>query len=266
MASRAYTDADNSRRRLKEQSILSELKKLDAFCIENHIPYALFGGIATAAFLGQFVRPLRDIDVLTPKQYAASIYKFLKSQRFSDEGSAFTKRAGFDQFRKRTDSGEIVFQVFPGQFKLLDGSRRGRTLWAYSFAEAINRAHSLQVTSLDRSETLSLKVVPLEDLILSKLWPYFESNMLFDLAFLLHSVVPNTSIDSDYLRSRLQAASPLMREQCADNLFRFNDEIRNSIILNALDNENLAKSVDLLRLSLAAETNNGEEAHLTALT
>jgi hypothetical protein len=250
MNSQLRSDANVFWPRLKEQSVFSELKKLDQFCVENHIPYALFGGIATAAFLGQFVRPLRDIDVLTPKQHVSAVHKFLRDQRFTTEDSSFSHRAGFEQFRKRTDSGEIALQLFPGAFTLIDGTSRGRQLWAYNFSEAIDRAQDRVVCSLDGSERVTVKVIPLEDLIVSKLWPYFESNMLFDLAFLLHSVVPNTSIDQDYLNSRLETASPLMIQQCADNLFRFNDAVRLSVVLNTLANDSkLEQSVKLLKES-----------------
>src|SRR5437763_1378964 len=176
-------------RRLKEHDMFLELKRLDHFCTKNSIQYAFFGGVATAGFLGEFVRPLHDIDVVIAQKDLRIMSGFLRLKGFRAHGTHSSQKAGFRRFSKRTPAGEIVIQVFPGLFKLLDGTNGRRLLWAYDFSYALDRAQSRTMHSLDRSQMLSLRVIPLEDLLLSKLWPYFESNMVFDLALLLRFVV-----------------------------------------------------------------------------
>src|SRR5207249_4497843 len=172
--------------RIKERTIFAELKKLDSFCADNSVQYAVFGGVGTAAFVGQFVRPVHDVDFVVAGAKVALLREFLCTQHFRNEPTESSGYAGFERLAKRTESGELVFQLFPGKFTMLDLAHgRCQPLWVYNFADALEHAKSRFVWNLDRSEKLHLRVVPLEDLIVSKLWPFFESNMVYDLGFLL---------------------------------------------------------------------------------
>jgi hypothetical protein len=257
MNPRLHSNADSGLPRIKERRIFAELKKLDSFCADHSIPYAVFGGVGTAAFVGQFVRPVHDVDFVVAGPEAAIVREFLFTQRFRSEPTESSGYAGFERLSKSTESGELVFQLFPGKFTLLDLAHGSwQPLWVYNFADALERAKSRFVWNLDRSEKLHLRVVPLEDLIVSKLWPFFESNMVYDLVFLLRFALPKCKLDEHYLMSRLENASPVMKQQCVENLGRFDHTVQHTVLLNALSHKPLLKqSVKALKQSFARSLN-----------
>jgi hypothetical protein len=131
-------------------------------------------------------------------------------------------------------------------------------LWTYDFSNAIDRAQSRSLFSLDGSHELSVKLIPLEDLLLSKMWPYFESSMVLDLALLLRFAVSKQPFDSEYFAARLNSGTQEMREQCFQNLARFRQTLQKSPILDALADETLYRSIELLEQAFRlAEHKNG---------
>lgn len=245
--------------RIKEGYLLVEIKEFRSFCNRRRIPYAFFGGLGTAAFLGQLPpRLIHDVDVIVPDAHGRVVREFLVStRRFRNGDRDVPSKVGFARFAKRVHGREIVFQVFSERFTLFDNSgKHRRPLWTYDFSAAIEHAKSHPVWNLDKTDRVTLRAIPLEDLILSKLWPYFESSMFYDLLFLLQCSVQPKTLNAEYLSSRLRGSPQIMRMQCLSNIHHFGRVIQARNRFTPLINKKkVAGALGLIRDIVAASTN-----------
>lgn len=76
------------------------------------------------------------------------------------------------------------------------------------FGRLIRSGSQSNVRSLDGAKTVDVFVVPMEDLIVSKLWPTFEPNTVHDLLLLL-ACDEALRLDADYMRRRMESSGGL---------------------------------------------------------
>lgn len=192
-----------------ERRLLNWLGCLDTFFLSQQTPYALFGGSAVAGYIGHLPRKLHDIDLLVLPKNQKPLKGFLAAKGFKLERTRKSKRAGFLKFVHRNDIYELIISVFPGSFRLLNLDDRKLPLIAkYDFSSAIVNAVRRTIRSFDGQEGVAVSVIPMEDLIISKLWPTFEPNTVHDL-LLLFLADESLRLDTEYMRQRIESDSKL---------------------------------------------------------
>jgi hypothetical protein len=227
---------------VREIAIFEQLGKLESFCSKSQIQYAVFGGVATAAFLGELIRSVHDIDVVVARKQQRQLDLFFKRDRFVFSPTDMSIKAGYKRYVKRTRIAELVVQVFPGEFVLLDITKSNpRPMWKYEFSQALKRAQKKELWSLDRSKKIHVNVISFEDLVFSKLWHFFEPNMMFDLALLLGHA-EDEGLEWQYFRSLVDSAPLIMKHQCIANLHQFERIISTSTMFR-----NFAKDISFSR-------------------
>jgi len=213
-----------------EDRLLYWLSEIDAYMRANRRRYGLFGGGAVAAYIGHFPRKLHDIDLLVLPNDIQAISAFLASRGFEHLKSTKSTRARFLKFVLRNHIYELIVSIFPGEFTLLDvDSEDLKPLGVYDFSMALEKVERRQILSLAMNadgirESVDVDAVPLEDLILSKLWPTFEPNTVHDLLLLL--TCPEISkLRWSYLQDRIEKANSL-RPYCLQTLQMFERSYR----------------------------------------
>lgn len=237
--------------RPKEAAVLEEIKRLHSFCDRKQIQYAVFGGLATSAFLGFAHRPLHDVDIMLDAAGIAVIEQFLLKSHFTEKKTLASESADYKRFVKTTNFTEIHFQLFQPKFVIFDPcSVQLQRLWSLDFSEPLRRATARTVKTIDKANTFSVCVLPLEDLLASKLLPFFEASMFNDLLLLLMAVAPS-AIDVEYLKSRFQSMPESIQLISIVNLDRFVSTISAQPLLKVLiDGSDLLATIDVLRQGL----------------
>jgi hypothetical protein len=203
-----------------ENRVLYWLSNLDRHFAVQGISYALFGGAAVAAYVGHLPRKLHDLDILLFPADVEQLVVFLKENGFDHQKQAKSVRAGFAKLILKNHVYEMIISAFPARFILLDIDKEDMPVLAtYDFAEALSRTVRREIRNLANEERVTVSAVPLEDLIISKLWPTFEPNTVHDLLLLL-SCGEASQLDFAYLKHRLGASPPLCK-LCVETLEKF---------------------------------------------
>src|SRR5207248_689197 len=119
-----------------------------------------------------------------------------------------------------------VASLFPAKFTLLnvDDPHLG-VEGVYDFAPALSARKLRKIASIAEGKTVQTYAVPIEDLIISKLWPTFEPSTIHDLLLLL-ACEEATHIDLTYFRERLRE-TPLAA-LCKASFVKFIDVYRHT--------------------------------------
>ena len=169
-----------------ESRVLHWLREVDNHLTSNRIHYGLFGGAAVAAYVGHLPRKLHDLDLLLLPNDIKEFCSFLCSRGFKEQRSEKSSKAQFKKFVLANHIYDLIISVFPGKFTLLDvDSKNLRVLGVYDFSAGIKQSRRREIASLSGDQAIGVYAVPLEDLIVSKIWPTFEPNTVHDLLLLL---------------------------------------------------------------------------------
>jgi len=209
-----------------ESRLLYWLETLDRYLVSNAVSYGLFGGAAVAAYIGHLPRKLHDIDLLVMPERTDELGSFLKDAGFELSTSDKSRHANFSKFLLRNHVYELIVSVFPGRFTLLDVDKKDLPLiGAYDFSGAILSSKRRAITSLANDggiarQVVEVSTIPLEVLIISKLWPTFEPNSISDL-LLLFSCSDAKRLRWDYLRESFLENSDILRSCCLQTFEMF---------------------------------------------
>lgn len=192
-----------------EYRLLECLSELDEFFVSRHIPYGVFGGSGIAAYVGYFPRKLHDLDFLIPERQCDSTKTFLSQRGFQLLETEKSRKANFLKFTRRNHIYEMIVSLFPGEFNLLDlDNPELPIVGTYDFRGAIERSGRREISSLDGQKRSRVSVIPMEDLVISKLWPTFEPNTVHDL-ILLFSSDEALALDIPYMRRKLDESGDM---------------------------------------------------------
>jgi hypothetical protein len=169
-----------------EHELLAWISELDRYLVSAKITYALFGGGAVAGYIGQLPRKLHDLDLIVFPDQINALIDFLSQNGFLETKSYKSDKANFRKFTAERHIYQIITSIFPAEFKLLNfDDRRLPVLGTHDFSAAIRNSTRKKINSVDTRTSVEVSVIPLEELIFSKLWPAFESNTVHDLLLLL---------------------------------------------------------------------------------
>jgi hypothetical protein len=203
-----------------EKRLLFWLSELDRFCESKEIPYALFGGAAVGAYAGHLPRKLHDLDVISDREGSRMIEVFLVEHQFKKQETVKARVADYTKFMLRNHVYDMIISIFPSTFTLINiDDEQFPVLDVYDFSPALSHRRRLSIRSLGCDESTSVSVVPLEDLLVSKLWPTFEPNTVHDLLLLLASKY-GSALDGKYLSQRIEA-NPILRPLVLESFVRF---------------------------------------------
>lgn len=185
-----------------ESYVFAHLYHLHLFLESQGPVHAVFGGAAVGAYSGHLPRKLHDIDLIVPEREETELVSHLRSERFREQVKTKTKRASFREFVLEDDRYQIIVSVFPGRFTLLDLADSAMPpIGTYDFGEALKRRSVRPIHALGGDGHVPVTTIPIEDLIITKLWPTVEPNSVYDLILLLASDMA-TRLDFPYLVAR----------------------------------------------------------------
>lgn len=191
-----------------ESKLFHWLYRVDRFFENSEIPYALFGGAAVAAYIGHLPRKLHDLDIIIREADLKLADDFMRAEGFELQQTFKSQKANYRKYLLKNHLYEIIISFFPGCFTLLNVNQEDLPiLGRFDFSRALKHAGRQRIESLGGKGGVSVKVVPVEDLIISKLWPTFEPNTVHDLAMLLATHKGN--LDLQYMKSRVCEAGSL---------------------------------------------------------
>jgi hypothetical protein len=81
-------------------------------------------------------------------------------------------------------------------------------LATYDFQDALAHSQGRMISSLDGERRVVVNVLPIEDLIISKLWPTLEPTTVHDLLILLTSPEVK-NLRMDYIFKKINSSQPL---------------------------------------------------------
>jgi len=187
-----------------ESYVFSHLYRLYLFLEAEKRPYAFFGGVGVAAYNGHLSRTLHDIDIIIPEGEEVALVSRLHSEGFCEHPRKKTKRANFRKFLFEDDRYQMIVAIFPGRFTLIDlGDVNMRGIGTYDFGPALERRTVRLIHALGGTGTVPVVVIPIEDMIITKLWPTFEPKSILDLILLLGSDTAS-HLDFSYLSARVK--------------------------------------------------------------
>jgi hypothetical protein len=187
-----------------ESYVFSHLYRLYIFLEEEKTPYAFFGGVAVAGYSGHLSRNLHDLDLIIPKGEEVGFVSYLSSQGFHEHTRKKSKQADFRKFLFEDDRYQMIVSIFPGKFTLIDlEDENMRHIGTYDFTPALERRTIRLIHALGGQGAVPVVVIPIEDLIITKLWPTFEPKSILDLILLLGSDAAS-SLDFSYIANRLK--------------------------------------------------------------
>lgn len=187
-----------------ESYVFSHLYRLYLFLEAEKRPYAFFGGVGVAAYSGHLPRTLHDLDLIIPEGEEVGLVSRLHSEGFREHPRKKTKLAHFRKFLFEDDRYQMIVAIFPGKFTLIDlGDANMRAIGTYDFGPAIERRTVRLIHALGGKGAVPVVAVPIEDMIITKLWPTFEPKSILDLILLLGSDAAS-HIDFSYLSARVK--------------------------------------------------------------
>lgn len=187
-----------------ESYVFSHLYRLHLFLEAEKQPYAFFGGVGVAAYSGHLPRTLHDLDIIIPEGGEVGLVSRLHSEGFRENPRKKTKRANFRKFLFEDDRYQMIVAIFPGKFTLIDlGDANMRAIGTYDFGPALERRTVRSIHALGGKGEVPVVAVPIEDMIITKLWPTFEPKSILDLILLLGSDTAN-HLDFSYLSDRVK--------------------------------------------------------------
>ena len=203
-----------------ESYIFSYLYKINQFLESEKQPHAFFGGVAVSAYSGHLPRALHDFDIIIPKGEEIRFVSYLCSQGFIERSTRKTHQAHFRKFIYEDDRYQIIIAIFPGEFTLINLADSNLSIiGTYDFGPALEHGIERSIYALGGNGTVSVITVPIEDLIISKLWPTFEPKLIHDLILLLGSEDAK-HLDLSYLAARMKQVEN-MRPITLETLNRF---------------------------------------------
>lgn len=187
-----------------ESYVFSHLYRLYLFLEAEKRPYAFFGGVGVAAYSGHLSRTLHDLDLIIPEGEDVELVSQLSSEGFSECPTRKAHRAHFRKFLFEDDRYQMIVAIFPGKFTLIDlGDTNMRAIGTYDFGPALERRTVRSIRALGGEGAVPVVTVPIEDMIITKLWPTFEPKSVLDLILLLGSDAASR-LDFSYLSSRVK--------------------------------------------------------------
>lgn len=203
-----------------ESYVFSYLYSLHLFLETENQPYAFFGGVAVAAYSGHLPRTLHDLDLIIPEGEELGLVSCLCSEGFREHPTTKTKRANFRKFCFEDNRYQIIVAIFPGKFTLIDlADSNMSAIGTYDFGPALEHRTVRSIHALGGEGTVPVVTVPIEDLIITKLWPTLEPKLIHDLILLLGSDAAN-KLDLSYLATRMKQTED-MRSVTLQTLNRF---------------------------------------------
>lgn len=192
-----------------ESYVFSHLYHLYLFLEAERQPHAFFGGTAVAAYSGHLPRRLHDIDLIVPEGEEGRLVSHMYSESFREQTTRKAKRANFRKFLYEDDRYQIIVSVFPGKFTLLDLTNSTMPpIGTYDFSVALERRNVRFIHALGGQGEVPVVTVPIEDLIITKLWPTLEPKSILDLSLLLCSDAASR-LDFSYLAARVKQSEKI---------------------------------------------------------
>lgn len=192
-----------------ESYVFSLLYHLYLFLEAKKQTHAFFGGTAVAAYSGHLPRKLHDIDLIVPEGEEGMLVSHMYSESFREQPTRKTKRANFRKFLYEDDLYQIIVSIFPGKFTLLDLAQSTMPpIGIYDFSSALERRTVRSIHALCGQGKVPVVTVPIEDLIITKLWPTLEPKSILDLSLLLGSDAAS-HLDFSYLAARVKQSEKI---------------------------------------------------------
>jgi len=203
-----------------EHRILETLSAIDHFCEAEQIPYAVFGGSGVAAYIGHLPRKIHDVDLLALDADIPRLDRFLRKRQFARANTYKSRKAHFLKYSLENHLYQQVVTIFPGKFVLLNIADPGlRPLEEFDFRESICSSKKRDIKTLRTTGDAgaSVRVLRIEDLLISKLWPVIEPTTVHDSFYLLSTVIAPGAVefDWDYFCTRLHSTTAI-KKLCLD--------------------------------------------------
>ena len=202
--------------RSHEIRLLNCLIELDTFLLSHKISYCLFGGLAVASYAGHLIRKLHDIDIILKPNQIESLQNFIINKGFAICETNKSKKAQYLKYVRHDKNGvyQLKTSIFPGKFILLNlDSSHLSVLATYDFQDALSQSQRRVISSLDGEREARVNILPIEDLIISKLWPTLEPTTIHDLLILLTSPEAKT-FNMNYIFQKINSSQPLREIYC----------------------------------------------------
>ena len=245
-----------------EKNTLRVIKAFDAFAKDREIIYATFGGAAVAGYLGHFIRRLHDLDFIIHESSIEDCKRHFKQNGFHARITQKSKKANFVQFEQPELN--VICSLFAGKFNLIDiDSKDMPILIQYDLTETLQHRRQLRIESFDREVTCSILAIPIEDLLITKLFPTIEPNNMCDIAILLCYIdlKEPLNFNQGYFQNRLGSLANF-EETIEANWNLLLSYIRRSMWKNVFtENIMLAGNVKLLTDIFSSRKKSGEKFH-----
>jgi len=203
-----------------ESYVFSQLHDLYRFLKTEKQAYAFFGGVAVAAYSEHLPRTLHDLDLIIPEGEEDKLVLHLRSQGFSECPTRKAHHAHFRKFLFEDYRYQMIVAIFPGKFTLIDLADASMPpIGSYDFRPALEGRVVRSIRALGGEGSVPVITVPIEDLIITKLWPTLEPKLIHDLILLLGSEAAS-HMDLSYLAARIKEAASL-RPVTLETLNRF---------------------------------------------
>jgi len=187
-----------------ESYIFSHLYNLHLFLESEKQPHAFFGGSAVAAYIGYLPRNLHDVDIIIPQGEESKLVSYMNSEGFREIKTKKAGLANFSKFLYEDDRYQMIISIFPGKFTLLDLSNPNMPpIGIYDFKTAIDHRVLRSIHALCGRGEVPIITIPIEELIITKLWPVLEPKSVLDLGLLLCSEA-SKNLDFAYLSDRIK--------------------------------------------------------------
>lgn len=208
-------------RNTHESKLIRLLSQITDYLCESGIVYGIFGSCGIAGYIGHFPRKIHDVDIVLKPDDMRQVKDVLESLGFSKEENQKNISANFENFVYLKDGvWKPKVSLFPGKYTFVDvDDPTFKPLGTYDFTKSLEKRQFKQIYSIDHKQNVDVYVLPLEELIISKLWPVFETVNVHDL-FLLLSNPDSENIDVNYILSRIKN-SPEYTEMYLTNLDLF---------------------------------------------
>ena len=211
-----------------ESYVFEHLRHLCLFLEAQERVYAFFGGTAVAAYAGHLPRKLHDIDIILPEGNEGGLVSYLDSKGFREQETTKARQANFRKFLFEDDRYQMIVAIFPGRFTLLDLADPGMAcIGTYNFGPALERRAIRPIHALCGEGHVPVATIPIEDLIITKLWPTLEPKTVYDLVLLLASDAAR-HIDLSYFATRI-ADEKAIRSVTVKMLERFSGIYQKSV-------------------------------------
>ncbi|MEK7477168.1 MAG: hypothetical protein AAB152_16200 [Candidatus Coatesbacteria bacterium] len=161
-----------------EDYMMSSLRDLARVARAERLQVGIFGSVGVAAYLGFFHRRVGDLDIVVSSRQAPRLFKGWRAVRpFEDHKSHYLAEVG-------KGSAKHTIHVVINGLKMMSRDRK-EILGEYSMRHALHGCVQKGIRSCNVADPVRVSVLPIEDLIVTKLLAPVDATTCLDLGILI---------------------------------------------------------------------------------